>query len=154
VAIQEFWYSLRPMLSSIKFPQRRLVLTNPAPANHVWCEQAMHSSTDSDITSRSFEAELFEIEFSDLHVLKEDSVKPRCDQLDSYSSLRNTSLMKTLFLCQLMPPLFLTLRRRRPLGTLTLPTCAAERLSVRDTGGGVTTQDMERFFDTFYATKK
>ena len=32
------------------------------------------------------------------------------------SSKRNTSLMKTLFLCQLMSPLLFTLRRRRPFG--------------------------------------
>ena len=42
-----------------------------------------HSSTGSDHSSRSSEAKLFGIEFSDLHVSKEDSVKPRCDQLDS-----------------------------------------------------------------------
>ena len=43
----------------------------------------MHSSTVSDHSSRSSEAKLFGIEFSDLHVSKEDSVQPRCDQLDS-----------------------------------------------------------------------
>jgi hypothetical protein len=43
----------------------------------------MHSSIGSDRSSRSSEAKLFGIEFSDLHVSKEDSVKPRCDQLDS-----------------------------------------------------------------------
>jgi hypothetical protein len=43
----------------------------------------MHSSTGSDHSSRSSEAKLFGIEFADLHVAKEDSVKPRCDQLDS-----------------------------------------------------------------------
>ena len=43
----------------------------------------MHSSTGSDHSSRSSEAKLFGIEFSDLHVSKEDSIKPRCDQLDS-----------------------------------------------------------------------
>jgi hypothetical protein len=35
----------------------------------------------SDDSSRSSEAKLFGIEFSDLHVSKEDSVKPGCDQL-------------------------------------------------------------------------
>jgi hypothetical protein len=43
----------------------------------------MHSSTGSDHSSRSSEAKLFGIEFSDLHVSKEDSVESRCDQLDS-----------------------------------------------------------------------
>ena len=43
----------------------------------------MHSSTSSDHSSRNSEAKLFGIEFSDLHVSKEDSVKPRCDRLDS-----------------------------------------------------------------------
>ena len=43
----------------------------------------MHSLTGSDRSSRSSEAKLFGIEFSYLHVSKEDSVKPRCDQLDS-----------------------------------------------------------------------
>jgi hypothetical protein len=42
----------------------------------------MHSSTGSDHSSCSSEAKLFGIECSDLHVSKEDSVKPRCDQLD------------------------------------------------------------------------
>jgi hypothetical protein len=41
------------------------------------------SSIGSDHSSRSSEAKLFGIEFSDLHVSKEDSVQPRCDQLDS-----------------------------------------------------------------------
>jgi hypothetical protein len=43
----------------------------------------MHSSTGSDHSSRSSEAKLFGIEFSDLHVSKEDSVKARCNQLDA-----------------------------------------------------------------------
>jgi hypothetical protein len=43
----------------------------------------MHSSTRSDHSSRSSEAKLFGIEFSDLHISKEDSVEPRCDLLDS-----------------------------------------------------------------------
>src|ERR1700739_2485431 len=43
----------------------------------------MHLLTGSDHSSRSSEAKLFGIEFSDLHVSKEDSVTPRCDQLDS-----------------------------------------------------------------------
>ena len=43
----------------------------------------MHSSTGSDYFSRSSEAKLFGIEFSDLHVSKKDPVKPRCDQFDS-----------------------------------------------------------------------
>jgi hypothetical protein len=34
------------------------------------------------------------------------------------SSKRNTSLMKTLFLCQLMSPLLLTRRSRRPFGSV------------------------------------
>jgi hypothetical protein len=76
----------------------------------------MHSSTVSDHSSRSSDAKLFGIEFSDLYVSKEDSVQPRCDQHDSKSSKRKTSLMKTLFLCQVMSPLLLTRRGRRPLG--------------------------------------
>jgi hypothetical protein len=43
----------------------------------------IHSSTGPDHSSRTSEAKLFGIEFSDLHVSKEDSVKPRCDQLDA-----------------------------------------------------------------------
>jgi hypothetical protein len=43
----------------------------------------MRSSTDSDHSSRSTEAKIFRIEFPDLHISKEDSVKPRCNQLDS-----------------------------------------------------------------------
>ena len=43
----------------------------------------MHSSTSSDHSSRSSETKFFGIEFADLHVSKEDSVKPRCDQLDA-----------------------------------------------------------------------
>jgi NAD(P)-dependent dehydrogenase (short-subunit alcohol dehydrogenase family) len=43
----------------------------------------MRLSTGSDHSSRSSEAKLFGIEFSNLHVSKEHSVKPRCDQLDS-----------------------------------------------------------------------
>jgi len=43
----------------------------------------MRSSTGSDHSSRSSEWKLFGIEFSDLHVSKEDSVEPRCDQLNS-----------------------------------------------------------------------
>ena len=46
-------------------------------------DKPRHSSTDSDHSSRSSEAKLFGIEFSYLHVSKEDSVKPGCDQLDS-----------------------------------------------------------------------
>ena len=45
--------------------------------------RAMHSATSSDHSSRSSEAKLFGIEFSYLHVSKEDSIKPWCDQLDS-----------------------------------------------------------------------
>ncbi len=43
----------------------------------------MHSLTASEHLSRSSEAKLFGIEFSYLHVSKEDSIKPRGDQLDS-----------------------------------------------------------------------
>ena len=42
-----------------------------------------HSSTGSDHSSRSSKAKLFGIEFSDLHVSKEDSVKPWCHRLES-----------------------------------------------------------------------
>ncbi len=44
----------------------------------------MHSLTGSEYPSRSSEAKLFGIEFSYLHVSKEDSsIEARCDQLDS-----------------------------------------------------------------------
>ena len=36
----------------------------------------------SDYSPRSSEAKVFRIELSDLHVSKEDSVKPWCDQLE------------------------------------------------------------------------
>ena len=39
--------------------------------------------TGSENLSRSSEAKLFGIEFSYLHVSKENSVEPRCNQLDS-----------------------------------------------------------------------
>ena len=45
--------------------------------------RAMHSSTSSDHSSRSSETKFFGIEFADLHVSKEDSVKPRRNQLDA-----------------------------------------------------------------------
>ena len=37
----------------------------------------------SEHSSRCSEAHLFEAEFSDFHVWKEDSVEPRCDQFDT-----------------------------------------------------------------------
>ena len=40
-----------------------------------------HSSTGSEHSSRSSEAKLFGIEFADLHVAKEDSIKTWCYQL-------------------------------------------------------------------------
>ena len=43
----------------------------------------MHSSTGSDHSSRSSEAKLFGVEFSNFHVSKEDSVRPWCHQLES-----------------------------------------------------------------------
>ena len=43
----------------------------------------MYSLAGSDHSTRSSEAKLFGIEFSYLHVSKEDSIKPWCDQLDS-----------------------------------------------------------------------
>ena len=43
----------------------------------------MHSLAGSDYSTRSSETKLFGIEFSYLHISKEDSIKPRCDQLDS-----------------------------------------------------------------------
>jgi hypothetical protein len=56
-------------------------------------QSAQAFSTDEDVpiqswtvsghSSRSSEAKLFGIEFSDPHVSKEDPVKPRCDQLDA-----------------------------------------------------------------------
>ena len=42
-----------------------------------------YSSTGSEHSSRCSEAHLFGAEFSDFHVSKEDSVEPRCDQLDT-----------------------------------------------------------------------
>jgi hypothetical protein len=41
----------------------------------------MHSLANSDHSPCSSKTNLFRIEFSDLHVSKEDSIKPRCDQL-------------------------------------------------------------------------
>jgi hypothetical protein len=46
-------------------------------------KRASHSPTGSDRSSRSSEAKLFGIESSDLHVSKEDSVKPWCHRLES-----------------------------------------------------------------------
>ena len=58
-------------------------------AKRLWCQLAqsgpMHSLTGSEHPSRSSEAKLFGIEFSYLHISKEDSIKPRRDQL--YSQL-------------------------------------------------------------------
>ena len=45
--------------------------------------RAMHSSANSDHSPCSSKTKLFYIEFSDLHVAKEDFVKPWCDQLES-----------------------------------------------------------------------
>ena len=42
----------------------------------------MHSLAGSDHSTHSSETKLFRIEFSYLHISK-DSIKPRCDQLDS-----------------------------------------------------------------------
>ena len=74
----------------------------------------MHSLTGSEHPSRSSEAKLFGIEFSYLHVSKEDSIKPRRDQLECQLFEAEYLLMKTLFLCQLMLLLLFTRRRRRP----------------------------------------
>jgi hypothetical protein len=52
----------------------------------------IHSSAVSAHSSRSSEAKLFGIEFSDLHVSKEDTVKPRVINSTPNSSKRNTSL--------------------------------------------------------------
>ena len=41
----------------------------------------MHSPTNSDHSPRSSKTKLFRVEFSDLHVSKEDSIEPWCDQL-------------------------------------------------------------------------
>lgn len=48
-----------------------------------WQDRPMHSLIGSDHSSCSSESKFFGIEFSDLHVSKEDSIKPRCYQLDS-----------------------------------------------------------------------
>src|ERR1700678_2803832 len=42
----------------------------------------LHSSANSDHSPCSFKAKVFHIEFSDLHVSKEDSIDPRRDQLE------------------------------------------------------------------------
>jgi hypothetical protein len=42
----------------------------------------MHSSANLDHSPCSSKTKLFHIEFSDLHVSKEDSIKPWCDQLE------------------------------------------------------------------------
>jgi hypothetical protein len=44
---------------------------------------AMHSSANLDHSPCSSKTKLVRIEFSDLHVSKEGSVKPWCDQLES-----------------------------------------------------------------------
>jgi hypothetical protein len=41
----------------------------------------MQSSENSDHPPRTSKTKLFHIEFSDLHVSKEDSIRPWCDQL-------------------------------------------------------------------------
>ena len=41
----------------------------------------MQSSANSDHPPRTSKTKLFHIEFSDLHVSKEDSIRPWCDQL-------------------------------------------------------------------------
>ena len=46
-------------------------------------EPLLRSSTNSGHSPCRSKTKLFRIEFSDLHVSKEDSIKPRCDQLDS-----------------------------------------------------------------------
>src|ERR1700679_800750 len=43
----------------------------------------MHSSPNSDHPSRSPEAKLFHVKFPDLHISKEDSVKPWCHRLEA-----------------------------------------------------------------------
>ena len=43
--------------------------------------RSMHSSANSDHSSCRSKTKLFHIEFPDLHVSKEDSTKPWCDQL-------------------------------------------------------------------------
>jgi hypothetical protein len=60
-----------------------LVVSYLAVPNSIDDFRPMHSSTGSDHSSRTSEAKLFGIEFSYLHVSKEDSVEPRCDQLNS-----------------------------------------------------------------------
>ena len=43
----------------------------------------MHSSANSDHSPCSSKTKLFHIEFSDLRISKEDSIKPWCDRLKS-----------------------------------------------------------------------
>jgi hypothetical protein len=42
----------------------------------------LHSSVNSDDSTRGPKTKFFHIEFSDLHFSKEDSIKPGCDQLE------------------------------------------------------------------------
>jgi hypothetical protein len=76
----------------------------------------IHSSTGSDHSSRSSEAKLFGIEFSDLHVSKEDSVKPRRDQLDAQLFEAEYFADEDSVLVPVMSPLLLTRRSMRPFG--------------------------------------
>jgi hypothetical protein len=89
----------------------------------------MRSSTNSDRSSRISETKLFGIEFSDLYISKEGSVKAGSDQLDS--QLFEAEYLADLFLCQLMSPLWLTRRRRRPFGYVNSDNLRGGRIELR-----------------------
>jgi hypothetical protein len=72
----------------------------------------MHSWIGLDHSSCSPEAKLFNIEFSDLHVSKEDPVELGCDQLKSQLFEAEYFAYKDSVLCQLVSPLLFTLRVR------------------------------------------
>jgi hypothetical protein len=67
----------------------------------------------SDYSPSRSEAKLFRIEFSDLHVSKEDSVKPWCDQLESQLLEAENFADENPVL---VPAVLFTRRGRRPLG--------------------------------------
>jgi hypothetical protein len=56
-----------------------------------------YPAANSDHSTCSSKTKLFHVEFSDLHISEEDSIKPGVINSSAYSSKRNTSLMKTLF---------------------------------------------------------
>jgi hypothetical protein len=61
--------------------ESRLLGSNPPKAFSTDENRPTHSSANSDYSPCSSKTKLFDIEFTDLHVSIEDSVKPWCDQL-------------------------------------------------------------------------